>query len=298
MNTESLRVFVEVARLNSFSKAAKSLRLSSTAVSAKIKKLEQDLSIRLFDRTTRAVYLTEMGETIYHKAKNIITLSDEISDIAASQLEEPQGLLRIAAMPTIGSLFLGDWLIEFRQQYPKVEFEMIYSNEALDLQEHHLDFGFRQHSLPISNLIARKLTEHQWGVFASPDFIANNPPVTHPDDLHSTPCIGVVGESSDTIWRFKKGTKEIQFHPKSVLALEDPLIGIKAATAGIGVAYLVKSLTQAYVDNGSLIELLTDWDSPQSNLYLIYPSKEYMPAKTRAFIDFILEKFSVTLIIN
>ncbi|NRB39960.1 MAG: LysR family transcriptional regulator [Pseudomonadales bacterium] len=295
MNIDALRVFVEVAKHNSFSKAAKSLRLSSTAASARVKSIEQELAIRLFDRTTRAVYLTEAGEMIYQKALNIIASMDDIRSIAASQLEEPQGLLRISAMATMGSLFLGDWLIEFQLLYPKIEFEMIYSNNSLDLQDNHLDFGFRQHSLPNSNLIARKLTEHHWGIFSSPEFINRHQAIAHPNDLHQVPCIGVVGENSDTVWRFKKEANEIQFQPKTVLALEDPLIGLKAAVAGIGVAYLVKGLTEAHVKKGELVELLPEWETPQSNLYLIYQSKEHMPAKCRAFIDFILDKFSEPL---
>jgi len=293
MDVDSIRIFVEVARLNSFSKAARSLNQSSSGVSSRIQKLEQDLGIRLFDRTTRAVHLTEIGEQMLVKANTLLTASDAIEGLAASQVEEPQGLLRICAPPFLASAVLGDWLIEFQLKYPKVETEMIYSNVHVDLQEHHLDFGFRQSPLPNSNLIARKLFEYPFGVFASPQFLASIPPITHPDDFTRIPCIEIISQRVDEVWQFQNNGHKLQLTPRSVMKLEDPEIVRRAALAGIGATYIPSGFVEPDVQAGLLVPILKQWWAPAQSLYLVYSHKEHMTAKNRLFIGFILHKFSL-----
>lgn len=293
MDIDSLKVFAEVAKLGSFSKAAKSLHLSSTATSAKVQKLEAILAVRLFDRTTRAVQLTQIGEQILQHALQVLLTAEDISNLAASQAEEPRGLLRICTMQTMGTMIMGDWVIEFRQRYPKVEIELLYSNEALDLQQHHLDFGFRQKSLPNSNLIARKLVDQSWSVVATPAFLADSPSINQPEDLHQVNTIGIIGESQDAIWRFKKGTRQVQFHPKNCLSFEDPILSHRAVMADLGASFLPEFLTAEDLASGKLVELIPDWRTAPENFYLIYVGNKNMSAKNRCFIDFVLEKFAL-----
>lgn len=292
MDTEALNAFIEVANKNSFSAAARSLQISPTQISDKVRKLEEVLGVRLFDRTTRAVNLTEVGQQCYDKAAEILTCTNELVSLTASQAQEPQGKLRITAASTFASHVLGDWLIEFQLLYPKVETELIASNLYLDLQEHHLDFGFRQGPLPNSGLIARKIVEYRFGLYVAPQFLSSVPTPEHPEDLKKMRCVTIGNAEDSQLWEFERAGQQCQFHPNHVMKMEDPDLVRRAAVAGIGIIYIAEELITEDVENGLLVPLLEEWWPPPVTLHVVYTSNKHMAAKNRCFVDFILERSS------
>ncbi len=290
MDLNALRIFAEVARLKSFTGAAQSLQLASTSVSNKVQKLERELRTRLLNRTTRSVTLTEAGHQVYAKAQQLLQNADEIEHLAASQAQEPQGLLRVTAPASLVQRPLGDWLIEFRLAHPKVEIELISSNRPLDFQEYQLDFAFRQGRLPDSNLIAKKLMDVHFGLFASPDLVERHRPLEDPKDIEAWPCVNLNIEGVTLPWQFQKADQLIQLEPKGVVRFDALELVQRAAVAGIGIAQLPVLQIEEDLKAGRLLPLLREWWPPPIGSHLVYSEREHMTAKNRCFLEFILRK--------
>jgi len=286
---EALKAFVEVARHNSFSAAAEFLQVSNTSVSYKIQKLEQSLNTQLFYRTTRAVSLTGLGQELLIMAKDLLSIAAEMKSLASEQMLDPQGKLRITATIALERL-LGEWLIEFCSRYNNIEIELLSSNRHLDLHEHRLDFAFRHGPLPDSTLIARKLMDTAFGVFASPSLIEKHLTIKHPNDLKALPCLSSLAQGRSLSWPFKKGRYQYQINPSGALGFENMELILKSALAGIGVARLPLLMADPAVNTGDLIPLLEDWWPAAGGLYWVYPQRTHLTSKDRCFIEFILNK--------
>ncbi len=291
MDIESLAIFVEVAKLSSFNKAAKSLQLPTTNVSATIQRLEQSLGTRLFDRTTRTVALTPVGTQVLSEALQLLAKAEDIRNLTASHAQEPQGLLRITAPPILSSRYLGDWLIEFQQLYPKVAIELIESNFYLDPHKHRVDFSFRVAHAPDPNLESIEFAKFRLGVFATPEFLNIAPPINHPDDLKKIPCIGLTINGQLSPWNFQDRHKKIQLRPDTIMRVENVELVHKAILAGIGVGYIsFVDAVAADIERGKLVPVLQNYWAEPSSIYLVHAGQQHMTAKNRRFIDFIVGK--------
>ncbi len=290
MDMNALLVFVEVARLGSFKAAAEHLELSTTNVSNKVKQLEEQLNTSLIHRSTRAVSLTETGQQVFDRAQQITADAKDILEFVTSQSSEPQGRLRIAAPSSVTKMVLAQWLIEFRMLYPKVYIDVISTNRYLDFLEDRLDFAFRLGTMPDSSLIGQKLFDVQCGPFASPDLIAQFPPLTHPRDLADWPCIALSVEGQPFPWEFQENGEPFTFTPESVLCFEELELAQLAATAGAGVAHISFVQADEEVRSGRLLPLLVNYWPRPLRTHLVYARRDFMAAKNQSFLDFILHK--------
>ncbi len=289
MDIESLKVFAEVARRGSFSGAARSLNMPTTSVSYKVNKLEESLKIQLFNRTTRSVKLTEIGHEVLSKATELLDAANDISNLADSKVEEAQGFLRVSAPQAFGSHVLGEWLIDFHEKYPRVRIDMVSSNRFLDMQKHRLDYSFRLGPLPDSSLVARKLFDAQFCTFASPHFLQQHPAITHPSDLKQLPCIAAALEGQAINWCFQNEDGPIELQPDGIVTFEDMELLRKAASRGIGVAYLPIAMLDDELKFGTLVPVLQEWWASPVTMYLVYSKEKHVAAKNRYFVEYILE---------
>ncbi|WP_087018420.1 LysR family transcriptional regulator [Thaumasiovibrio subtropicus] len=287
MDIEAVVWFEAVARFNSFAAAARFLRQPSSNVSRRIAKLERELGYKLMQRSTRSLTLTEQGRQLLPMAEKLVEVKAQVEDWHQSQQDEPAGLLRVTAPGSFARGPLNDWLIAYRKSFPKVKTAVIHSNDYLDFHQHQLDVAFRQGPLASSNLIAKRLFSIQYGLFASPDWLATQTVIKTPDDILDMPliCLSVKGQTLP--WYFQGQT----LHPKAPEMLFDASEQcISAAIAGLGLVYLNRYEVNAAIEAGELVEVLPEHKAHPVDFYMVYTEREFLSKKTRSFLQFIEKK--------
>ncbi|NRB37070.1 MAG: LysR family transcriptional regulator [Pseudomonadales bacterium] len=290
MDNTALTVFVTVAEHQSFAEAARHLRLSTSKVSHQIQKLEQELDVRLFYRTTRQVRLTEIGETLHDKARQMLVIGDEMQALANMSNGQASGRLRISAPLALSREYLGGWLIEFKQRYPDVTVELVSSNHNLDFHQYELDFAIRQGPLPDSNFYARKLADIYFGLFASADFVQQYGLPESLEKLGDYPCICNGSDGRMRGFFLNEAEKSIIFRPKQYTLLDDAGLIYQAVESGLGIGFLAQSMTKDAVASGQLVPILENHWPKASEMFLVYLDNQRLTARHQRFIEFMLEK--------
>lgn len=288
----ALLIFAEVVDAGSFVGAARNLDEPIATVSRKIRQLETALAARLLHRTTRAISLTDAGRQVYQEACRMRETAAAIRALTDAHRQEPQGRLRVTAPTSFANGMLGDWLIEYRLRYPGVDVDLLASNAMLDFQEHQLDFAIRAGKLRDSSLVARRISAARFGLFAAPQLLAGRPPIAGKADLDGCPCIAATFDGHALPWILRHDGVDETYQPNGALRAEDHGLLQRAALRGLGIAYLPLALVQDDVAHGRLVPVLEACWGPPYDLYLVYPARDHLSAKSRSFIDFISVKFA------
>jgi len=287
MNLQSVIWFATVAKYGSFVKAAKQLGEPSSNVSRKVALLEKSLKVKLLNRTTRSVSLTQHGHQLTQMAHQVEQLEEDIVQWAQHLQQTASGKLTITAPIGFSHWPLSGWLIEFKQRYKDINIELISANEYLDFHEHKLDYAFRQGPLDSSALIAQRLCKIQYGLFASNDFLANNT-INQLQDLNHCQSIAVNAKGKTLPWLFNGG---VSITPKNiVLALEQTEACIQACKKGLGIAYLSYFDAMTALNGEELKPILENLWAPPVDFYLVYNQREFKPKKNELFVEFLHEK--------
>lgn len=284
MDLNEIMVFVKVARAGSFRKAASELGMPNSTVSAKVSSLEKRLGVTLLYRTTRSLSLTQIGET-YFKAclKNIEGLKAAEEEVTLSQ-GEPQGVLKITAPSLLSSSVLPKVIAAYIEQFPKVKIDLLATDGVLDLIGQNIDIAIRAGKLEDSSLIAKKLGESYFSLFASPAYLKRHEKITHPKDLLKHSCIQFSPLGRDH-WNFINKTKtKVSLALPGKLVL-DELYTVKELTiSGQGIALLPTFICIDEVKEKKLICVLPDWKSDVRNISFVYPAHKYVSPKVSSFI--------------
>lgn len=286
---DALRVFLRVAELGNFSTAARSLHISTSAVSQAIRQLEERLRMRLFYRTTRSVSLTEGGAMLFARVKPAAAeLSEAFSEVS-SWAEQPAGLLRIN-LPRYGCLVLLEPLFrEFVQRYPQVNLDLCIDNGLSDIVASGFDAGIRLGEALEGDVVAVPLLPHLvMALVASPEYLQRHQLPLKPLDLveHDCICYRSEGAGAQDRWELGRNERRHEVRVKPRLYANDTLVMLQAAVAGIGIASLPRDYVGGLIAQGKLIPLLEDWWPVTQGLYVYYPNRDVMPGKLRAFLDF------------
>ncbi|WP_411743466.1 LysR family transcriptional regulator [Reinekea sp.] len=285
MDIESICWFVEVVYAGSFTGAAKRLRQPSSNISRRIAKLEESLGYKLLLRTTRSLSLTQEGESLLPLAKQLSEAQAKIVDWNDSMQAEATGALRITAPSSFARGPLTEWIIRYRQMHPKVDIELIHSNDYLDFQEHRLNIAFRQGPLPDSGLISKRLFSIHYGVFVSPDVLVDDLPLVEPPELLSRALIATGAQGRSLPWRFQEHTLQ----PKTTgLIFEDATQCLLAAKAGQGYTYASRYEAMPFLDSGELVEVLSHSRADPFGFYVVYPNRDHLSKKNETFLTHIL----------
>lgn len=286
-----LKQFYQVATTGSFSGAAKVLNQSTAAVSAGIKRLENDLEVRLFERSTRTVSLTDEGKQFFFHCKNIFTELDLAIDNLRLAKSELAGNLTIAAPGDLARTSLNTWIQEFKQHYPGITFDIRVSDALADLNRSAIHLALRFGIPADSKLIARPIAELPQLACATPSYIKQYGSPSHPEDLteHHCLCFHIKQRKKDD-WVFYKGEEKFTVKVSGPLTTDDSSLARQWAIEGLGIVY--KSFLDVADDikQGRLIHLLQDYHGELAPLYAVYPSKQNLPARTKAFIEFLVSK--------
>ncbi len=295
-----LILFARVAQYGSLSGAAKSLGLSRSAVSKQLANFEAQIGARLIQRTTRKLALTELGEQILREAQRVETALNAVESITDNFREQVRGKLRISCSTSLGRVLLLPLLTEFSARYPEVELELGLEDRFVDLVAEQVDAAIRIGHLPDSSLIARRLGELNWQVTASPAYIALRGEPQVPADLAQHACLYYRNSSrAMNNWPFicsEDGSSET-VKVQGPLAINDACALVDAAIRGLGILLIDKALVEEPIAKGQLIPLLKNYPpAPGFPVYVVYPARDYLPAKTIAFVDFLMESLKPKLI--
>ena len=292
-NLASIRMFVRVADAGSLTAAARQLDVAVSSVSRQINALEEDLNARLFQRTTRKLNLTEAGHLYYEHVAKILSDFDE-ARLAVSQTGSPTGILRITSPTAIGRELLISVIPAFLEQYPGVRVVMSLSDYVIDLVESGTDVAIRVGRLGDSTLKARKIGDSKRVVCASPRYLKKVGVPKHPKDLEQHNCITFRDHPGHNLWSFNgpEGKINVRVTGNFFARSSDALSA--AALAGMGLVLLPDWNIGVELRQKQLKAVLNDYQiSPEfSPVWAVHTHQRHVPPKVRAFIDFLIERFS------
>lgn len=291
LDATTLELFVRVAALGAFGKAGREFGMSPTAATQRIKGLEAELGVKLFNRTTRAVALTADGELFLGHARRIIeSIEDARSDLSGG-VENIKGELRVAGSASFGRRYIAPYVAEFLRAYPDVRVRLELSDGVVDIVEQGFDLALRIGTLASSSLVARKLADNPRLLVASPAYLERAGQPSQLEDLASHNCI-VLGENRN--WKLRDASGDIhELRVSGNFTTNYGEVTTEAALADAGIA--LKSLwdIRHLLADGSLLPVLDDYTvEPVWGLWAVRPPGDMVPARVRAFIDFMELKFS------
>jgi DNA-binding transcriptional LysR family regulator len=283
---DSLAVFAEVVEHGSFAEAARRLGRSPAAVTRTIAELETRLNVRLLNRTTRAVSVTEAGQRLLAGAKRVLADLDEIERAAAGAGTAPRGELRLTAPILFGRLHLEPLVLEFLDCFPDVSVALALIDRPVDLVEEGLDVALRIGALPESSAIATRVGAMPRVLVASPDYLTRHGTPQVPADVAAHAVVAFSGMFGER-WTFREGAGETSVAIKPRLSVNTAEAAVDAARAGFGLTRVLGYQVADDIGRGSLVRLLKDYEIDALPIHLLYPGGRYPPPKLRAFLDFV-----------
>ncbi|MFZ6044503.1 LysR family transcriptional regulator [Pseudomonas sp. CR3202] len=287
---EDMRVFTVVVEAGGFSAAAQRLNIAKSVVSRRMSALERHLECRLFNRTTRRLSLTETGLDYFERAQRILREVSDAEEATRSLQSELRGRLRLAAPMSFGLKFLSPVLNEFMQAHPGLEVELDLNDRYVDLVNEGYDLTLRIGRLPDSTLVARELGPCPHAICASPAYLDAHGTPKGPDDLREHQCLGYKNRANSSQWQFLIGREWRSIAVRPRLIANNGEVLVQAALDGLGLVSLPRFLLEESLASGRLVEVLRGFPLPSSHIYAVCPPGRRLPAKVRAFIDFLVKR--------
>jgi DNA-binding transcriptional LysR family regulator len=285
-----LSAFVVVAQHLNFTRAAAHLGISAPTLSQNIRSLEERLGIRLFNRTTRSVALTEAGEHFLGNLQPLLNGIDEAIEAMNAFRGSPKGALRLNVARPAAMTFVLPLLPQFLAQYPEISVELVADDSHRDIVTGGFDAGVRLGERISKDMIAvRLLSDIRFIVIGSPAYLESHPHPGSPEDLGQHNCIRFRSDWDGAVqpWILERPERRVEVAPQGSLILNDLYLVMNAAVDGSGLSYLPEPLVASSLARGRLVHVLDEWSGPTSGAFLYYSSRRQMPAPLRAFIDFV-----------
>jgi DNA-binding transcriptional LysR family regulator len=286
-----IRAFVQVFDAGGFSSAARQHGRSKALLSKYVTDLEDYLGVRLMNRTTRKLSLTEAGEAYYREASQLLQQLDDLDATISDQTAEPRGLVRISAPRNLGETTLAPAIFEFMANNPMVSVDLRLEDRFVDLVEEGIDVALRISTMSDSSLIARRISEMKHVICVSPVLIDRFGMPQSGEDLRGRPCILDTNMPSHSSWRFIEGGRQLSVHVSGSARVNSPVAAMQAALAGLGFAVLPTYLADPKVAEGRLVKVLEDRMPEGPSLMAVYPHRRHLAGKVRALIDHLVTWF-------
>jgi len=282
-----LNAFVAVAERRSFSRAAHHLGIMPSTISQTIRALEERLGVRLLNRTTRSVSLTDAGERFLTRIRPAITeLGEAVQDLNESR-DVPSGTLRLSVSNVAAQFVLAPMLKAFLASHPAIALDITSDDNQGDISGGRYDAGIRVGQFVAKNMETVRLSEPSRSVaLASPEYLKNRPPIRRPEDLQHHNCIRLRANDQVFAWEFARGRRRLHLHVNGSLTLNNMSLVLQAVLDGIGIGYTIESAVMAEIASRRLVPLLTEWSAAHHSYYLYYPRRRQLPVPLKAFIAF------------
>ncbi|WP_207482953.1 LysR family transcriptional regulator [Arenibaculum pallidiluteum] len=284
-----LEVFAAVARNRSFRRTARERGVSASALSQAVRNLEERLEVRLFNRTTRSVALTDAGERLLRRVGPALAeLGEAVEEVNAAR-NRVAGTLRINAPEPAANHVLGPLIEPFLRRYPEIHLEIIMDASITDIVARGFDAGVRFDGDLAQDMIAVPLGPTQrYMVLGAPDYLARQGVPSEPGDLAAHSCIRHRFPGGGIFhWRFEKDGRNVTILPEGPLTFNSAALAVRCAAAGLGLARVLEGYAEEALAGGEVVEVLADWSQRIPGWFLYYPGRRHVPAALRAFVDFV-----------
>jgi len=290
---ENMATFIRVVETGSISAAADRLGVAKSAVSRRLKELEGHLGVELFHRTTRKMNLTDTGRAFYHQSVRILEDVIEAEHATSQAHGTLKGSLKVALPSTFGLMHMGPAINEFLQANPQIEFDLDFNDREVDLIQEGFDLAIRIAMLPDSSLIARRLAPVKMVMCASPGYLERMGTPISPDELIAHQCLVYSLIRDFETWQFHDARGNLlttKIHP--YLKASNGEFLRDAAVDGQGIVLMPAFIAYKEIERGTLVPFLQDFKPPQLDAYAIYPQTRHLSQRVRAFVDFLVKRFS------
>jgi DNA-binding transcriptional LysR family regulator len=288
----SLRVFRDVVEAGSFVKAAERLDISTAMTSKHVANLERQLGVRLLNRTTRHLSLTEAGSVYYEQCREALDILQNAEAAVGSQTDQPRGVLKITAPGWFATRKFADMLVAYRARYPDVTIDLRLENRFVDLVEEGYDMALRATSEPSPTMIVRPLCDMPFVLVGSPAYLQARGNPAHPLDLSERHEIILPTYTNIDTVEFTGPDGVFAVKNSVVLKSNDSSMSLQLVRAGLGLAYFPEWLVAPELASGALTRLLPQYTTFAPCVYAVYTSRKYMTTKVRTFIDFLSDAFA------
>jgi len=285
-------IFSHVVEAKSFSAAAQRLGIAKSAVSRHITLLEKSVGVRLLNRTTRSLNLTEIGETYYQGCARIVAEAEEVTRRISTLQDQMSGTLRVASPIVLGKRYIAPLLAHFVQQHQFLHVELVLEDQMADMVESGIDVGVRVGWLKDSMLLARKIAESPRLLCASPAYIERMGKPERPEQLTKHDWIIFSLLPTPYHWTFVKNRSEKHIQVKGKVKTNNADAVRSFLLNGTGLAALSSFLVVDDIKNGRLVQLLPDYNCGSAGIYAVFQDRRYQQAKVRLFIDYINDQFA------
>ena len=290
---DELQTFTKVVETGSISKTAERMAVAKSAVSRRLSELEQRLGVQLFHRTTRQMNLTDSGRSFYERAIQILSDLEEAELAVSQQHAALTGQLKIAAPLTFGLTHLAPAIIEFNNLHPGIMFDVDFNDRQIDILEEGFDLAIRIARLSDSSLIARKIAPIQQTICASPGYLEKHGTPQSPDDLGTHKCLVYSNIATPNLWSFTDSRgKTISVKVPVTLRANNGDFLREAAEADQGIVMTPNFIIYKSLQSSKLLPVLSDYKLPSVNAYAVYPQTRHLSFRVRAFIDFLVARFT------
>lgn len=279
-----MRTFVAIADAGSLTAAARTIGTSLPAVVRTLAALEEELGVRLFNRTTRRIALTEAGKRYLVSCREVLSLVEETENELHAEQTEPRGKVTVTAPVLFGSRHVANGVTQFIRRYPEVAVDLQLFDRMVNLVEEGVDVGIRIGALDDSSLVARPVGTMRRVTVAAPSYLDRHGTPKHPNELARHNCVryqrgGVVE------WSYRVNGKTITVAVSGNLNVNQTSVGADACAAGVGIGTFFAYQVARYVESGKLRMLLESFETPPRPIHIVYPAARLLPARTRVFIE-------------
>ena len=288
-------VFVKVVEAGSFSEAARQLGTSPSAVSRSVARLEKALAIRLLQRTTRKLGLTDAGQEVFKRCNDMAGAAQAVMDLSGRFAREAEGLIRLSVPKAVGRYVIHPHMPEFLRRYPKVDVQLILEDRYVDLIDDNVDLSIRITEQPPPGLVGRQLFPIEHLLCATPQYLADHGVPQQPEDLPEHSCIYLGETPADARWKFRQGSKTVTVGVRGRYAANHTGVRLDAVLQHIGIGSQPYFTARQALEEGRVVQVLPEWDfiaSYHGGAWLLQTPTRYLPPKLRVFIDFLVERMA------
>jgi DNA-binding transcriptional LysR family regulator len=288
MDLNLVSIFVHVVEAGSFTAAGSLLGLRKSSISRGVSRLEEQLGVRLLHRTTRRLNLTEAGSAYFSRVREVTSTIDEATAEVKEMGHEPQGTVRMTAVPDSGSSTLAEIIARFVRQYPKIRVELVLTSRSVDLVEEGIDLALRAGVLRDSPLVARKIAATPLGLFAAPSYLRRRGKPKTLRELGQHDCVLYRPEAGKNMWRLTGPKGEASVEVTGSIGSDDMSFNAHAVVAGAGIALLPTAVAASSLDEGMLVRVLPDYAVTGGAVYIVSPASRHQLARVRLLRDFLV----------
>ena len=280
-----IAIFVKVAQLESFSRAAHALGMPVSTVSRRVTTLEEQLGVTLLQRTTRKLNLTAQGRAYYNQCSEPLSHLHDAERVLIQSQRQPEGLLRISVPVVLGQEPFYDFISSFLKTYPRIQIDLLITNMFLDLIVENVDLAIRFGELQDSTIIAQRIGKSVRYLVAAPAYLQDRTLPAKPEDLRQHQCVLLNGRNNEAEWHLINGRKSQKILVSGPISSRD-FQSVSAFTyKGHGIGLLPSNYCDDLIERGELVRLLPDWSSPEIFVHAVYQTRRFLPSKLQVFLD-------------